>query len=113
MAEEKASEKIRGLEPEILQYMSREAYEGALKDIKDREELYSEAAEKCWDFMVIRGIGLISEISSLAEKAYDRCTEKRFPTSKCVETYSKLLEIRDSEIARLVKDLKKCGAKLE
>jgi hypothetical protein len=117
MAEEKASEKIRRLEPEILKYISREVYDSLMELLEKGEEKYSKEAGKCSEWMVHYGVSTIRDVDRLGDFVYDSCVGKALrgeaSFEECSTIHSKIFHTAQENIRRMIEDLKKCGARLE
>jgi hypothetical protein len=112
MPEKTVAEKIKELEPEILQYINKETFNSHLNEIKKLEEIYVASAEDCSDFMVDDGMKVMSAIEELSDLTFHECYEKHFPIRKCCETHGKFYEVAQSLAKKIVEDVKKCGIKV-
>jgi cation transport regulator ChaB len=117
MAEKKLSEEIKELEPEILKYIGRESFNKYLDDVKDIEETYSKRVAECEKRLIINnGIIIASHILNLAKDIRDACMSNAITgddIGKCFSEWRKITAVAWSGVRKMIKDLEKCGCKIE
>jgi hypothetical protein len=117
MAGGEFTEKLRRLEPEILKYIGRESFNKYLDYVKDIEETYSKRVAECEKRLIINnGIIIASLILNLAKDVRDACMSDAITgddIGKCFSEWRKITAVAWSEVGKMIKDLEKCGCKLE